>query len=86
MQEETAKKCRIQWISDEGKPTPDNNAAVMIAHSHEPIWSMPCGGIGDKIIGYSERIHDSFPICANHYSRVTPEMLWPHGGWSFTKV
>ncbi len=86
MQEETPTTCKTQWISDEGKPTPDNNPAVMMAHYHEPIWSMPGGGIGNKITRHSDKIRDSFPICADHYARVTPEMLWPRGGWSFTNL
>lgn len=86
MATEKTQTCKIEWVSDEGKPTPDNNPAVMMAHSHEPIWSMPCGGIGNQVIGYSDKIRSSFPICSAHYERVTPEMVWPHGGWSFTTL
>lgn len=86
MESEKAPTCKIQWVSNEGKPTPDGNTAVMLAHFHEPVWSMSSGCVGSKMAGYSEKIQQSFPICAEHYTRVTPEMLWPRGGWSFTSL
>jgi hypothetical protein len=79
-------KCQIQRIDEKGKPTSDDNDAVMIAHAHEPKWSLPCGGLGNKIIGYSAEIRDSFPICAAHYARVTHTMRFPAGGWSFSGI
>lgn len=80
-------KCVIQWIDEEGKPTPDSNDAVMMAHYHRPRWSLPGGGPGNTIIGYEEEIERSFPMCKEHYDRhVTPKLLWPLGGWSFEAI
>ena len=79
-------KCTIQWIDEEGKPTPDQNDAVMMAHYHRPKWSLPGGGPGNTITGYHEEIERSFPICKEHYSRVTPKLRWPVGGWSFEPI
>jgi hypothetical protein len=76
-------KCQIQWIDTEtGKPTPDDNDAVAMAHAHKALWSLPCGGIGNRVIGYSQEIHQSFPICAHHLARMKPE--W--NGWSVTPL
>jgi hypothetical protein len=77
-------KCKIQWIDDKGKPTPDENDAVMMAHYHTPIWGVP--GPNNRIIGYSEEIQESFPICAEHYARVAYSFRPPVGGWTFTPI
>lgn len=73
-------KCAIQWIDKQGNSTPDDNPAVAMAHFHKPIWALPCGGPGNKIIGYSDEIERSFPICQAHLDRVDATFK----GWSFT--
>lgn len=78
--------CEIKWIDNNGQPTPDQNEAIMMAHFHEIVWSLPCGGPGNKEIGYNEKIAQSIPICAAHYAQVTPGMHFPEGGWSFTPL
>jgi len=79
-------RCVIQWVDQDGKPTPDANDAVMMAHYHRPKWSLPCGGPGNQIIGYHEEIERSFPICEEHLARVTPDLRWPRGGWTFAPL
>lgn len=77
-------KCQVSWVDEHGKPTPDENDAVMMAHFHEPIWGTP--GPGNKIQGYSEKVRESFPICAQHYARVDATFRMPRGGWTFEPV
>ncbi len=76
-------KCQISWIDANGKPTPDENDAVMMAHFHEPIWGQPSPD--NRIVGYGE-VRDSFPICAEHYARVDYHFRFPVGGWTFTPI
>ena len=79
--------CMIQWIDQEGNPTPDSNEAVMMAFCHDSRWLIPSGSSDNKIVGYTDKIQQSFPICAEHYARVTPSMRYENGGaWSFGKV
>lgn len=75
-------KCQIQWIDSNGKPTPDTNDAVMIAHFHVPVHEYGTG----KILSYKDDIQGSYPICAEHYAQVTYKLLLPIGGWSFTPI
>lgn len=78
-------KCQVQWIDPKtGKFTPDDNEAVMMAHFHEPIWGTP--GPDNSIKGYSDKIQDSFPICAEHYARVDRHFRPPLGGWTFEPI
>jgi hypothetical protein len=70
--------CKIQWIDSEGKCTPDQNPAVAIAHAHESIWLRPAGGEDNRVVGYSNKIVESFPICRAHLGRLNPG--WK--GWS----
>lgn len=81
-------KCEIKWIdSQTGRPTPDENEAVGIAHHHESIWALPCGGLGNRIVGYNpDAIRRSFPICAAHMASATRERLDMRNGWSFTAL
>jgi hypothetical protein len=74
--------CKIQWLDDHGKPTPDNNKAVMIAQFHKPVHAQYTG----KLIEYSSLIQDSFPICTEHYAKVTADMRFPRGGWTFVPL
>ena len=85
-------KCQIQWIDPEtGKRTPDDNDAVAMAHAHKAEWLLPNGGITNRIVGYSETVERSFPICAHHLA-MAQEMaldrarLGPRPGWSFTPL
>src|SRR5882724_9122171 len=77
-------KCQVRWVNAQGKPTPDENDAVMLAHYHEPIWGTP--GPGNCIQGYSDKIRESFPICAAHYAMVDASVRKPRGGWTFTRI
>lgn len=70
--------CQIKWIDADGNGTSDTNKAVMMAHFHKSSRAY-----GGKLLRYTEYIDRSFPICAEHYSQVTPNMLYPVGGWSF---
>ena len=81
-------KCEIKWVDECGRPTPDENEAVGYAHSHESIWSMPCGGINNKIVGYNPHvIRQSFPVCAEHMAEAERQRLsLANGGWSFTPL
>jgi hypothetical protein len=76
-------KCQVQWINTQGKHTPDDNDAVMMAHFHEPIWGTP--GPNNRIQGYGD-IRESFPICAEHYAMVDASFRLPRGGWTFTPI
>ena len=75
-------KCEIQWIDEQGKPTPDQNEAVMLAQFHQPIYAP----FSTRVIEYSSLIQGAFPICAQHYARVTHEMRFPRGGWTFVEL
>ena len=84
-------KCEIQWIGLDGKPTPDNNEAVAIANAHEIIWSHPEGNINNRIVGYSDKIRGSFPICADHLPQLirlinNPERGKTGRGWSISPL
>jgi hypothetical protein len=56
-------KCKIRWIDDEGRPTPDNNEAVALCwvEAHD-----------DDIYGRIVHIEQSdvYPICADHLARL----------------
>jgi hypothetical protein len=73
-------KCKISWIDPSGKQTPDENEAVGMAHFHKPLWSVPSGSPDNKIVGYSKKIQESFPICAQHLKR----MDGTYTGWTYT--
>lgn len=76
-------KCQIRWIGLDGKPTPDQNDAVAIAHYHEAIWKCPTGCIDNRIVGWTEKIAQSFPICADHL----PQLRGLIGrGWSVSPL
>lgn len=79
-------KCQVGWIDAKGKSTFDENEAVMMAHYHEPIWKTPTGSPDNCIVGYSETIRESYPICAEHYRMVTYQFRPPVGGWTFTPI
>jgi len=75
-------KCKIQWIDSNGKATPDENDAVMVAQFHRPVLAVYTG----KTLEYSSLIQESFPICAEHYAQVTNDMRFPRGGWTFVPI
>jgi hypothetical protein len=75
-------QCQVKWIDDQGQPTPDTNKAVMWAQFHYSI-TQPYTG---KVERYLDAVEVSFPICADHYSRVTPDMRFPQGGWTFAPM
>ena len=80
-------QCQIQWVDSQGNATPDSNDAVAMAHHHEAIWSLPCGGPSNHIVGYSDKISASFPICQMHLDQAKKEKLnLNHGGWSFGPI
>lgn len=54
--------CAIQWIDENGKPTPDSNPAVAIA----VFVSHQCLVNGRRHQGEERR----FPICAEHVKRI----------------
>jgi len=55
------KTCEIQWIDDNGKPTPDTNPAIGIARS-----IITYGG-GDSQVR-------EYPICAEHAAQIPTEI------------
>jgi hypothetical protein len=68
-------RCRIQWIDNQGKATPDNNHAIGSCRTIER----------DEIIGH-RKVHfeasEWFPICSEHARRLDkPGMqiweFWP---------
>jgi hypothetical protein len=75
-------KCQIRWIDEKGKPTPDENDAVAMAHFHKPIWSVPTGAPDNRIMGYSDEIQESFPICQAHLDMVKLNFV----AWTFTPI
>lgn len=75
-------KCQVRWINERGQSTPDDNDAVMMAHFHIANRVM---GYAD-VLSYSDEIQESFPICAEHYSRVDASFRFPRGGWTFTPI
>lgn len=79
-------KCQVQWINKYGQPTPDQNEAVMVAHYHEAKWLCSTGCENNRIIGYLENVRESFLICAEHSARITDDMRFPKGGWTFTPL
>jgi hypothetical protein len=59
--------CKIQWVSDEGKPTPDDNSAIGCVRRvgyREPYPTALNGCIEYKTTEW-------FPICAAHAQRLT---------------
>jgi len=64
-------KCQIQWIDEmTGRQTPDENEAVAMANIHKTVWSLPCGGPGNYLVGYTDEINQSLPICAHHMAQL----------------
>lgn len=63
-------KCKIQWIDQNGEPTPDDNEAI------GEVWR-----VANTQIHHGRQIHFSesehFPICAEHALRLP----MPH--WEF---
>ena len=81
-------KCEIQWIGRDGRPTPDENEAVAMAHHHEAIWLIPAGGLDNRIAGYNpDVIQGSFPICAEHLAWAEDRRArMAASGWTFTSI
>ncbi len=46
-------KCKIQWITSKGEPTPDDNEAIALAVCYDPR-------------SFGEKGSDPTPICAEH--------------------
>lgn len=80
--------CRIQWIDENGKPTPDENPAVGRA-VHTRTYTRGAGIHGDR-----EEV-ESWPICAQHKAQADADGLFGRretfdgpmfatvSGWSF---
>lgn len=56
-------KCKIQWIDQSGKPTPDENPAVNMIRTKERI---------DQVDGRPFHVSMSpwYPVCAEHMKRM----------------
>lgn len=77
--------CKIQWIDENGKRTPDSNVAVAIAYAHEA--KSRDQRTGRAIEFWPDKFVDHYPICQDHLARVESEMLFENGGsWSFEKL
>jgi hypothetical protein len=64
-------KCKIQWIDDNGSPTPDDNEAIgtVAMRTYQPEGR---GSPLDKTWG------EEHPICAEHLKRMRPHHVsWP---------
>jgi len=73
--------CKIQWIDDNGKGSPDTNQATHMAQFHTPIFNK-----NGSTISYTETIREEYPICPKHMEMVTTEMYYPLGAWSFIPI
>jgi hypothetical protein len=61
-------KCRIQWIDEAGKPTPDDNEAVATVY-RESYTELIYG----RKVPFEASEH--FPICQNHLDRFHKDRL-----------
>jgi hypothetical protein len=59
--------CTIQWVSDDGKPTPDNNSAI--GYVRRVGYREPYATALNGFIEHSTT--DWFPICAEHAARLS---------------
>lgn len=76
-------KCKIQWLSKQGQPTPDENEAVAMAHIHH----MEEESMLERSVRYKSTICASIPICQQHLDTVTYTMHYANGGgWEFTPL
>lgn len=57
-------KCKIQWIDENGRPTPDENEATVLIRmkAHDPVMAD----------GRTVHIDESewYPCCASHYAQL----------------
>lgn len=60
------KTCKIQWVDDQGRPTPDENPAIGEAYLVEHML------YGTQYVDGKVHIEESehFPICAEHAQRL----------------
>lgn len=79
-------KCCIRWIDDNGKATPDDNDAVMLAQFHT-MTTRQIASSAKLDVEYLPTIERELPICAEHLARVTSAMHYGNGGgWSFVPL
>ncbi len=72
-------RCEIQWVDDDGKPTPDENEAI--GHAWRVAYVGQYSGRGVK---HEESKH--YPVCAAHRARmIADEKDDPEGAkhWRF---
>lgn len=63
--------CRIQWIDEDGNPTPDQNPAIGRCRTLErDTW------IDGRVV--HNPASEWFPICREHAAH-----LWKLNGWTF---
>lgn len=71
--------CQAKWIGLEGKPTPDQNRAIAIAHAHKAVY------VDGRLTRYEAEIAQSFPVCADHLPQLRG-LIGPGKGWSVTPL
>jgi hypothetical protein len=77
-------KCECQWINERGEKTPDTNNAVAIAIHYQVLLSNP--GSSFKVLGYSDKVSQRFPICQAHLDEAKRLGLDMSDGWKFISL
>lgn len=77
-------KCTIQWLGQDGQPTPDANDAIGVAWvlAHDVQVSLSTDGTGPYKRHHIEESH-RMPICAEHRAQMVAERLEAHSHWRF---
>lgn len=56
--------CQIQWIDEQGNPTPDKREAVGVVYEIAHTWTMRDGTV------LTTEQSPCYPICAEHLKRL----------------
>ena len=71
--------CRIQWIDENGKPTPDTRPAVVMIRSTGKSLQRYLYESQGRIV--EAQPSEWFPCCAEHLARAEHDGLFVSGEW-----
>ncbi len=66
--------CEIQWVDDDGKPTPDNNKAIGIVQCLG--YDLKTSAAYAVNPSYKPEPSALYPICAEHLKQMPNDGVW----------